>query len=282
MATRATSSRPAARRAVGGVEELVEAVGAAHRARIEGDELAGQAVALAKVGVDHVGREEIEVAGVGHEDQLVGRHALGEQGVATGLAEHDDTRRATIEQASSRLRGDDQRAKAQGADGDRHLGPQVAQLKDERAPLSRAVSSPGMPMVSGVDEAKTTSGRGRKRSGEARSGGEQHERGEAQWVREIVGVGHVQQHEIDAVDPVADDQPRAPRPGPPSLGRCEMLLTMVTWWPRCDEAPRELEASVCRGALAGGEVLMEVEDPHGSRGLVGAWAGPPAGARAGS
>ena len=115
----------------GRVDELVEAVGASHGAGVEAEELAFETVLAAEAVVDVAGAKEVEVAGVGHEDQLLGGYAAGAQGVARALAQDDDLLGAIVDQAFEPLRRGDQEGVAQRAQSDGGGGPQIADLEHE-------------------------------------------------------------------------------------------------------------------------------------------------------
>ena len=96
---------------------------------------ASQPVPGAKTGLANVRLEEVQVAGVGHEDELLGRHAHFDQGGAGALAEDDHATCLAIEQPFQALGEGDQRTTAQGTEGDRYGRPEVPDLEDERHAL---------------------------------------------------------------------------------------------------------------------------------------------------
>ena len=124
-----------------------------------------------------------------------------------------------------------------------------------------------MPIVSGVEVANTTSGRGSSGPAMLAPAVNSAEGGQAPRVREVVRVRHVRAARGRCRRPVAHER-RAAGARAVVARQLRGAAHDRDLVAARDEAPGQLERARGRGAAAGGEVLVEVEDPHGAPALA--------------
>ena len=268
----------------GCVDELVDSVRDAHRPCVDGDELAVEAVPLPERGIGDLGAEVLDVAHVRDQDDVLGGNPSLDEHVAHLLAADDNPASRPVELPLERLGRPDLRPSREEAQADRHRRPQILELEDERGPPQARGKYSGDPdrqrARRGEDDVGGAGGCGEQSRPERESAVGEH----AHPLRKCLCVRHLQQNDVEPVEPAARDH--SPSPLAFELHAPRVAPDDRHLVPALEQPLREVVDAGVRGRSRASELRVDVEDPHGADGDSRPVSGRPgsnrpAGARAG-